>query len=95
MSDLPPIPFKPICPKCEREPDVIMNDEAGQQVVCRGCGQTDKLEDAKRIAGEHLKQQLIPGIQDIIGGAVKGSKALKFMPKRQPKRAFKWHAQLV
>lgn len=89
------IPFKPICGAGEREPDVFLNDEGAQQVVCHGCGQTDTLEDAKRIAGEHLTQELMPGLQDIIGGAVKGSKVMKFTPKRQSQRTYRWHAQLV
>lgn len=83
--------FKIVCGSCKADVQ-IFSEPHGEAVVCSKCDQRDHLEDAQRIAGEHFLHEMIPDIQKSIGNALKGNGPLKFTPKRQLSRAYRWHA---
>ena len=55
--------YRVVCGRCRVNPHIVRNDDGAAEAVCPGCGQRDNVEDAKRIAGEHLTQGATPGFK--------------------------------
>lgn len=90
-----PDQFRVVCGTCQVDPEIVANADGNDEAVCPGCGQSDKLEDATRIAGEHYVEGVKAMLNKTMRDAARGSKIIKFKPGAPLRTDFRWHAAEV
>jgi DNA-directed RNA polymerase subunit RPC12/RpoP len=82
-----PTSAKIVCGKCKVDPEII-TDASGEaeSIACPSCGQRDKLEDARRIAGDHFADAAARVMQSNLAKSTRGNKFMKFEAKPLRKR---------
>lgn len=80
-----------VCATCKIEPKLLANEEGDHEAFCAVCQQRDKVDDALRIAGEHLAYESQRALQKGLTARTRGNKAVKFEAKRLFRQTFRWH----
>jgi len=83
---------KVVCSKCEVDPQIVTDANGDREAVCPECGQSDKVEDAVRIAGEHAVNDAKAMLNEKMRGVARGSKFIKFKSGFTSGGNFRWKA---
>jgi hypothetical protein len=83
--------FKIICGACKADAKILTQVGMEDQALCPSCGQQDSVDEALRIAKEHITESFKEQLNATLRDAAEGSKILKFKAGPKSHRTYRWH----
>ena len=74
------------CGKCKVPLEVVTQDNGQKRATCPKCGDSDTVENVKRIVAEYVKERTALALHESLVKGARGSKFLKVTSRRPPQR---------
>jgi hypothetical protein len=82
-----------LCGSCKSPVEAPPDLDQHFEIVCSGCGQTDRFDYVLRTVTQYVTDRAAKGVSDAFTQGTRGNSFVKFEAKRSPDPSFRWIAQ--